>query len=485
MQAVASQPRAFRTSSLAQTQINAQLPAVRAKLDTYGPARRSAAPLQAPPSFMVDGRKVVFGDILKVDSSVVFDVAAHRSTVKAVIELELPEKGEPVIELVPRATKVVLDGKEIDPASYSDVPDPAKESHFRIVGAELTPGRHRVEVEYVLTEGTRYSGDSVELFTSKSDLDDRSMDEQFFPTNLEYDQYPGSVTFEIRGTEAKHSVMTNGEVSEVDGKFVVTFPPYFNTASRYLNVINPTRFAITEGTYQGINGPIPITVYAPNNNLVDGENPALLGLKERLRPGPRNAAQQALTPAATVERGLEIAKAALAKHEKDIGPYPHSRLLIRVSGSGGMEYSGAIESDLSSIPHELHHQWFARSAQPANGNAGWIDEAVASWHDNGYPTSKQPPYSPQKLSGFPPWHRITPEAAYTHGAKIMAYLDSVFATKGGLRPVLAKFFEANKNGLFTTETFLAFVKEHGQGLNFDFDAFFKAQVYDTNLLRWA
>jgi hypothetical protein len=432
----------------------------------------------APPSFTVDGRKVVFGDILKVDSTVVLDVAARKGIVKAVVELEISEKGHPAVELIPRATKVSIDGKDVDPASYRDVRDPANESDLRIIGVELTPGRHRLELEYDLTKGTRFAGDSVEFIARKSDLSARAMDEQYFPTNLEYDQYPGTITFEIRGTTVKHRVMTNGEASEVDGKLVVTYPAHYNTASRFLNVINPASFSITEGTYDGVNGPIPITVYTPNN-FVDGKYPEPLGGAVGLPfwQGRRRV----LTPDQASDRAMDIAKEALAKHEKDLGPYPHPRLLVRVSGDGGMEYSGATESSLRALPHELHHQWLARSAQPANGNAGWIDEAAASWHDRGYPSSSQAPGSPRKLSGFPAWHRVTPQAAYSHGASCLAHLDHVFKPKGGLRPVLAKFFATYTKQVFTTETFLAFLKEQGQGLTFDFDAFFKAQVYGAGL----
>lgn len=478
--------RALGTSSPAPQQ-SASKPAAatRALVDSFalgGSPKAAADALQAPPSFTVNGKKVVFGDIQKVDSVVVLDVAAKKSTVKSTVVFELAEKGQPVIELVPRATKVKVDGKDIDPALYSDVRDPANESAFRIVGAELEAGKHTVEIEYEMNAGVRYSGDSVELFARKSDLDNRSMDEQYFPTNLEYDQYPGSITFDIRGTAAKHRVMTNGDVNEVDGKLVVTYPAHFNTASLFLNVINPAKFSITDDVYQGKNGPIPITVYTPGNGVA-GKAPVKLGEGVGLKPrAPTVKDEDAkLSAADAVSQGMDRAKAALAKHERDIAPYPHPRMLVRISGSGGMEYSGATETDLGSLHHEFHHQWFARGAQPASGNSGWIDEALASWHDNGYNRSTSEPFGPRKLAGFPAWHRITPQAAYSHGASVMAYLDGVFATKGGLRPVLTKFFETYNKKVFSTEQFVSFLKEQGKGTGFDFDAFFKKQVYGTGL----
>ncbi len=479
--------RGLRASSLATTsQITAQPATTRGASDSFTTAKapRSLVAPHTPPSFKVDGKNVVFGDILKVDSTVVLDVQARKSTVKAVVEIEMAEKGQPVIELVPRATKVKVNGKDIDASAYADVKEPANESSFKVIGVELEPGKHTVEIEYEMNAGVRFSGDSVEVFLRKSDLDNRSMDEQYFPTNLEYDQYPGSITFDVRGTEAKHRIMSNGDVSEAGGKLTVTFPAHYNTASLFLNVINPTKFSISEDVFTSMDGrKIPLVVYTPGSGVTPGKLPDRFGEGVGLKPPAPTVpnGDSSLVGDAAAHRGVELTKQALAKHEKDFGPYPHPRILVRVSGSGGMEYSGATETSLSALAHELHHQWFARSAQPANGNSGWIDEALASWHDNGYPTSKSAPWSPRKLSGFPAWHRVTPQAAYSHGASLMAYLDGVFEPKGGLRPVVARFFAAYKEKVFSTEQFLEHLKQEGKDLSFDFDALFKSQVYGTGL----
>ncbi|MBC7793326.1 MAG: hypothetical protein H7Z43_06440 [Clostridia bacterium] len=474
----------FRTSSSVSAPVLPEAPGNElgnAVVDEFTTAKAHANGSLAPPSYVIDGKTVVFGNILKVDSVIVLDVANKKSTVKAVVEFEISETGCPAIDLVPNATKVIVDGKEIDAASYAEVPDPSGASRFRIIGTELEPGKHSVEIEYELSAGVRYSGDSVEFFVSKSDLDDRQMDEQSFPTNLEYDQYSGSLSFEVRGTETKHCVMTNGEVSEHDGKLVVTYPAHFNTASLFLNVINPDKFVIIDDIYQGVNGDVPLRVYTPNNVSSEKEASSMGGDVSLKSLTLIFANEEPVSATATATRAAEIAKQALARLEKNFGAYPHPRLLVRVSGSGGMEYSGATESDLRALPHELHHQWFARSAQPANGNAGWIDEAHASWDDKGAPTATKQPDSPQKLSGFAPWHRITPIAAYSHGASVMAFLHGVFQPKGGLVPVMAKFFAEFKDEVFTTEMFLAHLKEQGEGLAFDFDEFFRAQVYGTGL----
>jgi hypothetical protein len=56
-----------------------------------------------------------------------------------------------------------------------------------------------------------------------------------------------------------------------------------------------------------------------------------------------------------------------------------------------MEYCGATMTDPGALGHELTHSWFARGVMPANGNTGWIDEAVASWRDDGYPRASRAP----------------------------------------------------------------------------------------------
>ena len=415
--------------------------------------------LAAPPAFVIDGRKIVFGDIRRVDSVVVLDVAKRRTTVKAVVEVMLSEAGQPAIELVPKARVLRVDGKLVDPAAFADVGAPAGSSRFRVVGLELSKGKHTVEITYDLAAGVRYTDTSVELRGHKFDLDPRMMDEQYFPTNLEYDQYPGSITFDIRGTSVRHRVMTNGEVSHVGGDIQVRYPAHFNTASLFVNVIDPARFAIGEAVHRGVTRSIPITVYKPTS------------------------VSNQVASAKAVSRAIAIAKAALTRHEIDIGPYPHPRLLVRLQSDGGMEYAGAAETSLDALAHELHHQWLARSAQPANGNAGWIDEAAAAWHDRGYPRSLKEPTAPSKLSGYSPWHRVTPRGAYTHGSRLMAYLDGIFAPRGGLRPLLAKFFATYTKRVFTNEMFLAFLKKEGRGLGVDFDALFAKHVYGRARLQ--
>jgi hypothetical protein len=72
---------------------------------------------------------------------------------------------------------------------------------------------------------------------------------------------------------------------------------------------------------------------------------------------------------------------------------------------------------------------------PANGNSGWLDEALASWRDNGYPRSTSLSGT-SGMSSHPYYTRTTDTAAYTFGARFMAYMDGKLAEKGGLKPFM-------------------------------------------------
>ncbi len=97
-------------------------------------------------------------------------------------------------------------------------------------------------------------------------------------------------------------------------------------------------------------------------------------------------------------------------------------------------------TDTGALGHELTHSYFARGIMPANGNAGWIDEALASWRDNRYPRSTSISGT-ANMAGRPGYTRFTDYAAYSYGARFMAYLDGKFAAQGGLKTYLRKLVD--------------------------------------------
>lgn len=165
---------------------------------------------------------------------------------------------------------------------------------------------------------------------------------------------------------------------------------------------------------------------------------------------------------AEVEQALADASEVLRELEQTYGPYTHDSLLIYCTGNinGGMEYAGATMTSLEALGHEVTHSWFARGVMPANGNAGWIDEAIARWRDFGYPRAPNlPARPPVNLAGFSPYRRHTPSESYAMGSLLLSELDQMFSAGGGLRPVLARLFQEKQRQLISTLFFQTFLEE--------------------------
>src|SRR5690606_28199516 len=108
------------------------------------------------------------------------------------------------------------------------------------------------------------------------------------------------------------------------------------------------RFVERSAVYHGLEKEIPVLVYSPRSDLADS--------------------------------GLARALSVLAELEGTYGPYAHAKMVAYITpDGGGMEYCGATMTSLWALEHEFTHSWFARGVMPADGNAGWIDEAIASW----------------------------------------------------------------------------------------------------------
>src|SRR5687768_10888858 len=86
---------------------------------------------QAPPNFPVGQSQAVFCDILGSTAELTLDVTQQQSRVKATVELNQPEAGYPVLDLVPEVQRVVVDGKELPPSAFAEITDPDGVSRFR------------------------------------------------------------------------------------------------------------------------------------------------------------------------------------------------------------------------------------------------------------------------------------------------------------------------------------------------------------------
>jgi hypothetical protein len=144
--------------------------------------------------------------------------------------------------------------------------------------------------------------------------------------------------------------------------------------------------------------------------------------------------------------------------EDDFGPYAHPKLVIHglLKPRGGMEYVGATETSYVSLGHELLHMWFAKGVMPANGNSGWMDEAIASWFDNDYFGSALPFYQYANLGNHSPYTRKTDTRSYKYGRSFLAYLDTKMKFYGleGLKSFLRHFYQRHIFKNVTTDDFI-------------------------------
>jgi hypothetical protein len=403
-----------------------------------------AADGEAPPPFVVSGSLAVPMNAAKLDLVIEADAAQRRAVGRARLKFALAEKGKPLLDLVPHPTRVLLDGQPLPPERLRLVLPPDESTPLRMLDEVLTPGEgHVLEIEYPLRDDTvGFDDGGVQLGLFMTDLDQRGYLERHAPANLEFDQVPMTVEIHLSGASGAHRLFSNARVAAGGGGvWRVEFPDYFTCSSCYLHLTNRP-VSLRDASFTGLEGEIPITAY--------GKHPE------------------------EVERALGDALGFLRELEETYGPYPHEALLIHCTGevSGGMEYAGAAMTSLGALGHEITHSWFARGVMPANGNAGWIDEAIARWRDLGYPRASATPVRPPvNLAGFSPYRRHTPRESYARGSLLLSEMDALF---GGLRPILAKLFLERRRQLITTPLFQAFLeRETGMSL----ESIFSRYVY--------
>jgi hypothetical protein len=177
----------------------------------------------------------------------------------------------------------------------------------------------------------------------------------------------------------------------------------------------------------------------------------------------------------------------IAELEKDYGPWAHPSFVAygTMVGTGGMEHSGATATSFGALDHEMLHSYFAKGVMPANGNSGWIDEAIASWRDKGYQRNPTTGFLGSDLGGQSIYKRNTDKRAYALGNAFMAYLDYRLQDMGGLKAFLRGYFQTYKHQVITEQHFKNNL-EFFSGLNLDkeFDTYIWGQnVENEHLLE--
>lgn len=380
----------------------------------------------APKSFSTIHGNAIFIDIDTADYDLTYDLSAQTATAKATLVFDSFEEGLPIFDLVANPTSVLLDGHDV---SHSLIKTPMNETSVRILLEKTKPGRHTLEVTSPITDSLRFiSGSGVNSAFWFSDLDDRSYLENYAAANFEYDQMKMTFNIKVLGN-SKQKVFTNGKLTTISPtEFKIEFPEYFTSSSLYYHLVPVGRYYETNFTFKSKDGrDIPVAIYTGTyeSSLASFKSEAVRVLNEL---------------------------------EKDYGAFPHQSVTIFNAGSGGMEYCGATMTELRALGHELTHSYFARGIMPANGNAGWLDESIASWRDKGYQALSSLTGS-SSMAGHEMYTRKTDMYAYSFGASFMGYLNYKMADKGGLKAYLAHLIETKLFDPLVTEEFSALMSE--------------------------
>ncbi len=378
----------------------------------------------APPDFDTPHGRAVFVDFVNVQYDVTYNVATKKTNVKSAIVFVQDKAGQPVLDLIPSAKNVTIDGQPVN-LIETVAPDGGK---LRQVDTVIEAGGHLLRLENSFEENVRYN-----LFTKKvssafwiRDLKERKFLEQYVPSNFEFDQYQVTMNVVFAGTKtAKQDIYTNGKVTQTSpNSYQIVFPEYFTVSCYYFHTTPKGQKKRIDFTYKSIDGRnLPVTVYTSWwSHPSKFKNEAIKVFKE---------------------------------FEVDYGPWGHDGLVAYETfpGTGGMEHAGATQTSVGALDHEMLHSYFSKGVMPANGNSGWIDEAIASWRDYGYQRKVLPGITGSNLGSGSVYKRNTDGRAYAIGREFMAYLDYRLQDMGGLKAFLRGYFATYKHTVITQEHF--------------------------------
>jgi hypothetical protein len=375
--------------------------------------------------------------------------------------------GFPIFDLVPEVQRASLDATVLNEGDIGlfelrgrETPQPV--ATFRFLRKELKADQtHELILEYYLQLFTDPSYDSLydkgnilapaePTFNSPVQMGDkrfvnlisfmrdvgqnRGLLEKWLPANFEFDQYPLRFTFHA-SAENSIDIFTNGTVLELkkNQSYTVEFPSYFTAACHFFHIYDKDvyPYARTSWDFTSVSGSlIPVILYTNQK----GDESAIKGAMEKVR--------------AQVEKTLR-------EMEEFIGAYPHPSLIIFLSPTleSGQEYAGAVLGRIDILKHEVLHCWFGRAVLPANGNAGWIDEAITQWIEIGKTAFPSFQEKSSNLTGFDDYWRSTSGDAYTKGSVFINAVSSLDKTR--FYTFLKDFYVRHKFQVITHEIFVA------------------------------
>lgn len=407
-----------------------------------------AALKDAPPSFSYKDSKAVYVDFETANYDLEFDFEKKTVLVNSTISFQSTQEGYPIFDLIPEPLSVSIDGKE---TSAPELQDPERASTMRALNTRLASGRHTLKLRHVLSTNVVFGTDGVAAGFWTSDLNDRKYLEQYLPTNLEFDQYQMNMKVDASSAPASHVLKANGKVTELGNNvFSVSFPKFYSASSLYFHLFRDNSFVNNVQFYlKSIDGRmIPFDIYTSYD----------------------------------VQPFVDTATEVFHELEADYGPWPHQQMIVYGNApSGGMEYSGATITSLKALGHEMMHSYHARGLMPANGNAGWMDEAMARWRDNKYPLVEALTYSYTRLAGRSVYNRMTDRMAYTEGSAFLGWIGYQMNGKGiSMKSFLRDYFQKYK---YTTVTTPLFQKELSAAAGRDLSAEFDQYIYGKGAPR--
>jgi hypothetical protein len=402
---------------------------------------------QAPPSFSYKDDQAVFIDFEEASYDISYDFASKTVAVETIISFNASKAGYPIFDLVADPTEATLDGQN---TFTETVKDPDQQTTLRVIQQIITPGFHQLKLKHFITTNVVFGAEGLASGFWTSDLNDRRYLEQYLPTNLEFDQYQMRMKVNVLNAAGfAHLLKTNGTVSQIaENSFEVVYPVFYSASSVFFHI------------FPAVNGANNVQFYYPS---IDG----------RLIPVD-------IYTSYNVQEFVDATKVILAELETDYGAFPHNQLIIYGnSPSGGMEYSGATATSLKALSHELYHSYHARALMPANGNAGWMDEAIARWRDNKYPLVEKLTYESTRLAGHSIWARMTDRMAYTEGSAFLGWVAYRMNQKGlSFKSFLRDYFQKYK---FTTVTTPLFQEEMTKASSLELGADFDRYIYGKTI----
>jgi hypothetical protein len=396
-----------------------------------------------PKPFPYQNDQAVFVDFTRADYDISYDLNSEKARVVADIDFDIMQPGFPIFDLVSEPESIELDGQTLS-ATLTKTPDGA--TTLRVINQKLVSGSHHLKITAPITELVDFRSDGVKSAFWTSDLDERNFLERYLPANFEFDQVQMNFNIHFKGKTPHQLIYTNGVIESTDERnYRIHFPDYFTASSMFFHTVP-----------QGYTDEVRFELHS-----LDGRTlPAVIYIAKKNNSG-------------NLDRIKDRLIAIFNELENDYGAFPHPSVTVYLAGAGGMEYCGATMTDVSSMGHELFHSYFARGLMPANGNSGWLDEALASWRDDHYETVTSL-NGTSIMSSHPTYTRITDDAAYSFGERFMAFLNHKTEKKGGLKPFMKRMIETRKfQPIFVSD----FIKEMNNFYQSSFDSLFKRYTF--------